>query len=222
MDEFNVTPRDLASMERLGLVSSGAGAPEKDRWTNLSIFYRAGYNRPIVAVVEGWEWFDRLRGSDGYRRFAFKFVCVGTLERALRWFDDSDLTDSLRAQVGGWTPEPLPAQVAPALRLLGYTGTDRLTDALAWLYRDPDATDFALAKRLQRDFAVGERNVRNALAAERDGGRATAVWLPPFIGALRYFDRHAWAETITSLDVVPMTTAATSPARSSKGNPDAA
>jgi hypothetical protein len=222
MDELNVTPRDLEGMERLGLVSSFRGG--KERYTRLSIYCRTGYNRPIVAVVEGME---VMAGWDpspiNSRRFAFKHVCVGTIDRALRWFDDSELTETLRAQVDGWQPKPLPPQAAPNLRLLGYTGPDRLTDAVAWLYRLTDESDAAIGKLLERDFGIGERTVRNTLKLERKGGAAPSVWLAPFLAALRYFDRHAWsAETIASTDVVPMTTAATSPARSAKGNTHAA
>lgn len=221
MDEFQVAPADLAHMEELGRVSSyGEG---KERYTQLSLYHRVGYNRPFVAVVEG---FEKIRRSvsapvTASRRFAFKFACVGTLERALKWFDDSELTETLRAQVEGYEPKPLGPQVTPNLRLLGYTGPDRLSDALAWLYRDQEASDNAMSVRLERDFAVKQRSGRNALIAEREDA-PPPPWVPPFLAALRYFDRQAWSETITDQSVDTPTTAATSPARSSKGNDDAA
>ena len=103
MKEFEVTPDDLAKMQLLATVSSWKEG--KVAWTTLSMFYRDGFRMPIVAVVEGFTRENKTRDGmlpgDEARRFSFKFLCVPSVVRALEWFDDSELTDAMRAMVMG-------------------------------------------------------------------------------------------------------------------------
>lgn len=88
------------------------------------------------------------------------------------------------------------------IRSVGIT-TDSIREAVTWLYPEDGLADAALARLVERDFAVPERTVRNALAAERDGKPVAGVWVAPFLVALRYFDRELWQaglETISNVE----------------------
>jgi hypothetical protein len=88
------------------------------------------------------------------------------------------------------------------IRSVGIT-TDSIREAVTWLYPEDGLADAALARLVERDFAVPERTVRNALAAERDGKPVAGVWVAPFLVALRYFDRQLWKaglETISNVE----------------------
>lgn len=193
MDELRISQEDLADMLCIGQVSSDA--PDKAGWTDLSIYFRAGYQRPYVGVVRGMTREDPLR-PDGLllpypRCFSFKFVCAGTLDRVINWFDDSQLSWTLRTSVDGWQP-PKGTRLSP----LGFTGKS-FTDAARWLYPE-GLSDNAVSLMMERDFAVKARSVRNQLQADRED-KPPAPWVPPFLAALRWFDRRSWHETLPPL-----------------------
>lgn len=199
MQKFVVTPADLESMTEIARVSSREPVLGKQsRWTELAIYYRAGWSRPFVAVTLGM---SNRPGEDQ----RFQYAAMGTLERAVNWFQGSHLRDELAASIpADWappttTPSPLDPTITSRLcpkderqAEIGYRGEPTLTAALQWLYGEGD-TDRAFALKFERDFAVTERNTRNTLAIEagRTEGKV-GPWLPPFIAALRYFDRHRW------------------------------
>lgn len=202
MDDLNVTRADLARMEMIASASSWRA--HKRAWTRLGVFYRHGFNRPIVATVEG------LRQPDGPLAapascFSFKFVCVGTIERAIGWFDqDSELTDTIAAQLDGWEPaksasrliprQPTFAHQAVLAQPIGYRGPNRLTDVALWLYPVGSISDGASrATLLERDFGINRRTALHTLNQEAHGVEVKTAWLAPFVAALRFFDRDAWA-----------------------------
>jgi len=92
MEEFHVTEKHLPRMAAIAQVSSYREG--KDRWTDLGLYHRQGFNRSFVAVAKGV-------GETG--TFSFRFATFGTIDRALRWFDDSALTDQIRLQAEEWT-----------------------------------------------------------------------------------------------------------------------
>lgn len=206
---FVITPEDLTGMEQIARVSSrgpALGAADfgghPQRWTELAIYYRKGMNRPFVPVVEG-------RSSIRGEKMRFQYAAMGTLERAVNWFQGSHLRDELLAAIPeDWQPQPAGGELAQDLGEAGpalaradephddeppfYRGPDRLTEVLRWLY--PHASsDLALATAFEKDFGVPARSARNTLAIE--DGRAignVGPWLPPFIAAMRFFDKRTW------------------------------
>jgi hypothetical protein len=218
MKDFQITREDLAQMEQIARVSSRADGA--DRWTELAVYYRAGANRPFVPVVEG-------HSSRPGEKIRFQHAAMGTLDRAMNWFEGSKLRDELAAAVpdaheviyptGGrapkmWRttayPEPYSQDEERLIedsvashplngRTRGYSGPERLTDVLAWLYPSDQArSSREQALDFERDFGVPERTTRNTLAIEagRTEGKV-GPWLKPFVSALRFFDRAAWEAT---------------------------
>lgn len=201
MQKFVITPDDLESMEQIARVSSREPVLGKQsRWTELAIYYRAGWTRPYIAVTEG----KSILPGEKQR---FQYAAMGTLERAVNWFEGSRLRDELAADIPtDWAP---PAQSpGPAERFIsaglgtpeeraaavGYRGAPTLTAALAWLYGDAHS-DRAHALAFERDFGVPERTTRNTLSIEagRTEGKV-GPWLQPFLAALRYFDWQKWTK----------------------------
>jgi hypothetical protein len=90
MNRFHITAADLDKMTEIARVSSYA--PDKKAWTELAIYQRHAHTRPWVAVVEGKS--GVLDMSD-----RFKAMAAGTIERAMNWFDGSDLRDRLAEKV---------------------------------------------------------------------------------------------------------------------------
>ncbi len=163
-----------------------------DAWTELSLWHRVDEERPFLAVVEG-------KFSDG-RMPRFRCVATGTLDRALDWFDPTNLRTDLAAAIphDAWSRFPdgntIRMKAAAERRAArGYDGDIGLTPALAWLYPDlAGGSDNALAAQFDRDFGMGARTVRNILAVERKGEGGAPPWVAPFCAALRFFDRKAW------------------------------
>jgi hypothetical protein len=201
MQKFVVTAADLPSMTEIARVSSREPVLGKQsRWTELAIYYRAGWTRPYIAVTEG----KSIIPGEKQR---FQYAAMGTLERAVNWFEGSRLRDELAAAIpADWAP---PAQSPGAAERLisaglgtpeeraaavGYRGDPTLTAALAWLYGDAHS-DRAHALAFERDFGVPERTTRNTLSIEagRTEGKV-GPWLQPFLAALRYFDWQKWTK----------------------------
>ncbi len=203
MNKHLITSDDLRVLPVIAHVTGRT--PEKKVWTELAVHYRAGHVRPFVAAVIGGVSDEARRVENKVPRL--RTMTAGTLDRALNWFEESHLRDALLAQVpldaAARFPDreqeradaariPLmPPGAKIKMRVVGIT-TDSVREAVTWLYPEPDLTDFALAKLMQRDFGIAERNVRNALSQERDGQPVTGVWVPPFLNAMKCFDRQLW------------------------------
>lgn len=224
MNKHLITSDDLRVLPVIAHVTGRT--PEKKVWTELAVHYRAGHVRPFVAAVIGGVSDEARRVENKVPRL--RTMAAGTLDRALNWFEESNLRDALLDSVPADAAVRFPdreqqresAAVEKAIRdviehgaiagvrtacdraaddmltpikmrVVGIT-TDSVREAVTWLYPEPDLTDFALAKLMQRDFGIAERNVRNALSQERDGQPVTGVWVPPFLNAMKCFDRQLW------------------------------
>ena len=183
MGNFHLTDADFATMTQIARVTSRESGAA--RWTELAIYHRPGANRPFVAVTEG----HSVVAGETLRR---QYAAMGTLDRAMNWFDGSALRDRLAAAVDAWQRRagtgPTRVGSAPAARPAFAT----LTEALAWLYPG-DLSERNRALALERDFGMPERTTRATLAIE--AGRANGnvgAWVPMLLAALRYFDREAW------------------------------
>ena len=208
MAGFRITPDDLADMEQIARVSSWT--PESLRWTELGVYHRTGENRPFVVVSEGHSIIPN-------EKLRFQYAAMGTLDRAMSWFDGSTLREELADKVADWQVR-MDRSVA-AFRagkvsiadqqavLSGQRSLDEheqrdptpraaftsFTDALTWLYPRDDLSERALALAFERDFGMPERTVRNTLAIE--AGRVVGKvgpWVQPMLVALRFMDRKAW------------------------------
>jgi hypothetical protein len=89
-NRFHVAAEDLASMVEIARVSSYAA--DKKAWTELALYYRDDPARPWVPVVEG-----RTDALDMSNRFSA--TMMGTVERAMNWFEGSNLRDRLSEKV---------------------------------------------------------------------------------------------------------------------------
>lgn len=201
MQKFVVTEADLVNMQEIARVSSREPVlGQQSRWTELAIYYRAGWTRPFVAVTLG----KSNRPGETTR---FQYAAMGTLDRAVHWFQGSHLRDELAAAIPvDWAPaasslDPIPRIVELGLASaeeqqanVGYRGPATLSAALVWLYGE-GSSDLGLAIRFEKDFGVSERTVRNTLAIEagRTEGKV-GPWVQPFIAALRYFDWLKWTK----------------------------
>jgi hypothetical protein len=192
MREYQVRQTDLATMEPISLASSYE--PGRLAWTTLGLYYRPGFRRPFVSASLGWtrEPADGFTGNaqqwlEEARSFGFACGTFGELDRALRWFDDTRLADTLRKQAAGWQ-RPLGRR-----QRRGYEGEAKLSAALEWLYPEGDMTPGGPGRALlaERDFIVSQRTVNDALKAEREG-RPAVMWVRVFLATLRHFDRAAW------------------------------
>lgn len=206
MTNLYVNASHLPQMEEIARVSGWAEG--KRVWTELAVYYRSGFIRQFVAVVEG-----KTTGEQGFVP-KFKATASGTLDRALAWFEDSALTQKLYEMI----PEGIEAQwptanqvsaaidagrdfiadrkpklVAdaplPRVRVVGYPGAAKLVDALAWLYPEIAAP----SKLVERDFGMPSRTVRHAMSIEAgETAGNQGAWVQLFIASLRYFDRELW------------------------------
>jgi hypothetical protein len=197
-NRFHVAKADLDSMVEIARVSSYE--PDKKAWTELALYYRgAAASRPWVPVVEGLT--DALDMSD-----RFQAAMMGTVERAMAWFEASNLRDRLSEKVEAFLNDrraPIdkalkdaiePVAVARpliAIRVVGITASC-FGEVLAWLY--PDApSDAARTAMLETDFGMPARTARRALQIE--AGTATGepgAWVNMFMVAMRFFDRELW------------------------------
>lgn len=187
---------ELARLDCTGLevvATASSAKPGRRAWTELAIYFRRDPDtgRNFIAEVRG-----RYRDEEGKQgRDTTKRAYVGTIGRALEFFDDSSLTDSLAVSARDWVdrnshrlakPNGIsrqnPARETPAG---GYAGGNGLAGALSWLYEGEPGD---LSKRLAADFGVPDRTVRDALKREAQGEKLTG-WLLAFLAALSAFDR---------------------------------
>lgn len=201
--DYILTPDDFDRMHLLARISSRG--PDSLRWTELAIYFDTEFadkirKRPFVGLVEG----HSIVPGERLKR---QFAAVGSLRRALDWFEDSDLADNLQRavelEIGDpelsatevleklkWCLKPQPELVLTESRR---PDLPSLTAALAWLYPGDDLSERALALAFERDFGMLERTVRNTLAIE--AGRVkgkVGPWVKPMLVALRWIDRAAW------------------------------
>lgn len=189
-------PADLDGMTCIASVSSRTDS--KVVWTDLSIWYRRGHDRPFVSVIEGKVAGIAEESAGMIPRF--RAIASGVLSRAIDVLDPTALRDELVNAIpqdadtlypDGNTTRMLEADERRAQR--GYMGRVNLTDALAWLYPDlATGSDNQLAARFETDFGIGAGTTRKIVARERAGETAPS-WVEAFVEALRYFDRKAWS-----------------------------
>lgn len=194
MDQLrNPLEIDVSGADVVAFVSSDR--PGVQQWTELAIFYLPGADgRCFVARTEG---LSRVEGQTTRRRAIY----VGSMDRALGFFDAGDLANSVYIQAGDWLErnghsignDIAAAQAAERGRKVhagaprGYTGST-LLGAVAWLYGDAQA---GKAARLAEDFGVPRRTVAHALDQEQGGSDLTG-WSRAFVSALMHFDRDAF------------------------------
>ena len=189
---------DLADMTCI--VSASSAAVGKPLWTELSIWYRRGHDRPYVTVIEGRV--DELADEAMMKDQRFRALATGTLARAVEVLEPSQLRDDLVNGIpadadelypDGNTTRMMKADARRAER--AYPGRVNLTDALKWLYPDlADGSVNALAQRFEADFDMTARTTRKIIAEERAGMMAP-TWVATFVAALRHFDRKSWSRT---------------------------
>ncbi len=196
MNNHNVTPADLESMEEIARVSSWTAG--KRVWTELAIYYRQGHARPFVAVVEGRVASGAVSDQDQRPLVPrFKSMPAGTLDRAFNWFEGSELRDRLAAAI----PEHYEQRVTidraieEATKRGVLKGAKNIADAIdrtrithlppgepismrivgypgpdvlaaALRWLYPDPTAGALARLMEEDFGMPARTVRHALSIE--------------------------------------------------------
>lgn len=205
-------PNDIdlvqAKAERVAFATSQE--PGRTNWTELAVYYlhqpphtkRRWLSESIGrTVVEGQR--DRVRRLN-----------VGSLERALKLFTDTDMGVVVSEQARDWAEEQTLISDEEAKRrgvamiryvdmskpgafddLLNNDGitpaepsADELTDdagALAWLYGKPDGGKATFASMLARDFDLAPTTVTTAL-------RSSTPIRIPLRQALRFFDRAAF------------------------------
>lgn len=150
------------------------------RWTELEVYYDPAPEIPRKP------WISVSRGHSTHPGETLKEEInqVGTLERALKLFGDSQLGRSVTNQAEDWA-ETEWVEHAP-----GFINFGSDEAAMRWLYGDE--LDQAKAQTLlARDFGAGESTVRMALASDRP-------IKVPFAQVARFIDRKAfrrWRET---------------------------
>jgi hypothetical protein len=160
------------------------------RWTELAVYYLHKPENP------GRRWRAVVRGCSTYPHETTREeeITVGTLERALKLFDDkTQLGRSVIAQAGNWAEENIVTTVGEARAIggggrcatldPGFDGDDQ-GEALRWLYGE-ELNSAKPQTLLARDFGVKESTARMQLGA----GRPIMV---PLTAALRYFNRPAF------------------------------
>lgn len=197
-----LTPTSRADLEGMTCIAHVSSAEQGKRmWTELSIWYQKGAERPFITVVEARATVDRASGLMGYRN-KFTAFCRGTIGAAIAVLDVSDLRNELCEAIsldseafdnlypGSDIVRMQKAEQARAARWYG--GPDTLTGALAWLYPElAKGSANQLAAKFEADFGIGERTTRKIIAGER-AGIAAPSWVAALVAALRYFDRKAW------------------------------
>lgn len=130
--DYTLTPEDFDRMHLIARVSSRS--PESVRWTELALYFETDFGdrirkRPFVAVVEG----HSILPNERLKR---QFAAMGSLRRALDWFEDSDLADKLQRtvelEIGD--PELTASEVLDALLrrgvlTVGEAGEPKVADA---------------------------------------------------------------------------------------------
>lgn len=194
--ELPTCPADLDGMTCIASATSRADG--KDTWTDLSLWYRSGHDRPYITVIEG-KAADEAKRDEGLVD-RFRAHASGALAKAIALFDPSDLRDELVNAIPEDADRLYPDSNTIRMREAderradrGYQGKPTLTAALEWLY--PGLLEGAsinhVAKRFETDFGIGERVSRKIIANER-ADIAAPTWVNAFVAALRHFDRKAW------------------------------
>jgi hypothetical protein len=202
---FNPLELDTSAGESVAFVSSDREGVS--HWTELEILYLPSADgRCYFAEARGC---TRREGQTTRRRAVY----VGTIGRALDFYDNGDLKDGLTIAAKDWLDRnagraeadirklreaeagdqpPAVSGAAPA----GFLGQGGLKGALRWLYEDQrervvDVRDSNLVDAFAEDFGVPARTVRHSLKQERDGGDLPS-WCKAFIASLMHFDREAF------------------------------
>lgn len=173
-DDMDPMQIDLSRALRIGFSSSIADG--RSRWTEIAIWYLTDakhWRRPWVSEVIG-------RSTVEGERDKRSVVAVGSLERAVKLFDDSDLARVAILQAEQWREEN-----ADRLRRRPTEDALPTTDAemLAWLYPGSVLKNWPVL--IERDFGTGESTTRAALK----NGTDVKV---PLRAVLRWFDREAF------------------------------
>lgn len=191
-------PTCRADLEGLFCIASSSSRAEHKRaWTDLSIWYRPGHDRPFITVIEG-RVTQAAEEKDGLVS-RFRAIAVGSLDRAIALLEETNLRDELVNAIPEGAEHLYPdsntirMQQADERRAQrGFPGARNLSSALAWLYPDlADGSDNQIAAQFEKDFGIGSRTTRKIIADERDGNDGP-TWIEAFIEALRWFDIKAW------------------------------
>lgn len=189
MSRINPTDIDVSGADVVAFASSDRQGARQ--WTELGVFFiPSADGRVFLARAEGC---SRVEGQTTRRRAVY----VGTLDRALEFFDDSELADAVRLQARDWLDRNLKRVEEAVGRCrgapIGFLGAGGLLGALRWLYRDEEASwnENVLSGALAQDFGVPARTVRDALQKEREGNELPS-WCRAFLASLMHFDRAAF------------------------------
>lgn len=173
--------RDLNSIDTTGAIRIAHATSKGDgraRWSELSVFY---FPHP-PADLRGKRWLAETRGCSTVpgEREKVRRMTGGTLDRALKLIDESDLGLIVIEAAKDWAEEagiPVDRPVEPPV-------PDNDIEALRWLY-GPTVSESSFARMLQRDFGIGESTTRAALK----NGTPVKV---PLRSVLRFFNREAF------------------------------
>lgn len=168
----------------IGEVSSYEGFG-KTVWTELSVWWNDDtQERPFIAVVEG-------RTSAAHLQDRFRASRHGTLDRALNWFDASDLREQLIQGLPtdlGIYPDANALRAAKA-KGRGFRGAPGdFLGLLQWLYDDePDLVPEELAARASGDFGMPILPLLDMIK-----GQASTPWARAWLASMRHFNRTGW------------------------------
>lgn len=133
---------DTRGYERIAFASSER--PDRNRWTELAVYYLAEGQPPFIAEVVG-----DSRFSDEERRV--KKNGGASVDQAMRLFDSSGLRDDVVEQVGRWLRErggaPAAGERSPAMEELIEAAQAALRELEGW-EEDPELT--AIITRLRK------------------------------------------------------------------------
>ena len=208
MNDVSLNPMaiNISQTEAFIIGFATSAAPGRNRWTELAVYSLPDASgRAFLSEITGR---SSLPGEATRR----KRVYVGTIERALEFFDDdSDLAESVRISARDWHDRNADRVKADVLAqreaerasrearkppAAGYQGTT-LLQLVSWLYGDAQA---GKAARLAEDFGVPRRTVAHALDQEQAGEGLTG-WAKAFVSAMRWFDRDGWQAAREAADV---------------------
>jgi hypothetical protein len=182
-------PKDYERAERIAFASSAPDDNRFARWTELAVYFdREDDRRPWIAVVRGCSNHPREKLRE-------EVVRVGTLERAMKLFDDrSPLYRSVAVQAEEWRSDQVVEDMEKgpiSAEILGtelqasperFTGTTQ-DEALDYLF-GPLLESAKPQTLVERVFEIGESSVRMQIVQKRD------IKIP-LRTAARYMDRDA-------------------------------
>lgn len=170
-------PTGREDLEQLELIAEASSfRPGKEAWTELGLYYRAGADRPFVAVIIGAGAPDHPLGKNP----SFRSMASGTLPAAMARFDPTLLFHQLQRVVPRdaeqrW-PEASVRRQAEKAANMGYSGPADVAALMLWLYGD-DVTVIDACRQMEADF--GDEIVR-------------CLQSKAFYRAMRCFDRAAF------------------------------